>query len=494
MANESDRSELEAARQALAAGHAEEAVHKAKRFMLTASDHPDALRVLFEGFQRLGRPDDACVAGRRLVDAAPTDFDARLQTARLELQQGRPSKVIGLLAEHAGEDRAASALLADAYERAGQTVLAASVRDALPRSEWVGQDLNGTGDFRRRYFSGQLCKLLRDHASPGPRRDELIEALDEARYPEAVSLFQEWVREAGAPVRALALADWFLLSGQRERARSVLDQSAEDPALRGARQNRLGDLAQAEGDFEEARAHYRKATVLDPTDSNAWLDLARTEFLRGDRSAAVDACREVLALELADEDERWLAREFLDELKSENTQGALEPGLYGLVWWERGGGLLEIEVAERDDDRGLVLTGTVGRTLEDAARVAYQFVKSELGCFEETGAHIHFPGFRSPKDGGSAGLLLGVLLYASDANQRVDDRVAVTGELTLGGEVRPVGGIREKVTSAHLHGADRVVLPADNTGDLLKVPLSAKRSLEFDRVRTFADVLEGLGW
>lgn len=487
-------SHLAIARRLLAEHKADEAVHHVKRHLLEAPEEADALRVLFKGYQQLGRPDDAALAGRRLLDTAPTDFEVRLDTARLELRLGRPHQVIGLLAEHAGEDRAAAALLAEAYERVGKTMLAASLREAIPGGEWAGEVGSGQ-DFKRLYFARQLCGLLREHAVRSTLREKLISCLEEGRYAEAGPLLRKWAAETSPELRALALTDWCLLTGDRDGARRALERNDAPSDLAGARENRLGDLAQSIGDFEKARRHYRRATVLEPTDTNAWLDLARTEFLRGDRNAAVEACQRVVEAECeVPEEDDWMAREFLQELQSESSEGELTRGLYGLVWWERGGGLLEVEVVGRSGSKGLLLTGNVGRALEDATRVAFEFLRSEYGCFTTGGVHVHFPEFRAPKDGGSAGLLLALQMFTVARDIEPARRLAVTGEVTLGGEIRAIGGLREKVTAAHLHGADRVILPAENTSDLVRIPLAAKRSLEFTRVRTFDETLSDLGW
>lgn len=491
---ETSLTHLEAARRAFSAGKPEEAVHHAKRHLLNSPEEPEGLRILFRSLVQMGRSDDAALAGRRLLEAAPTDFEVRLDTARLELRLGRPHQVIGLLAEHAGQDRAAAALLAEAYERVGKTMLAASLRESIPGGEWAGEVGSGQG-FKRLYFARQLCGLLRDHADPTTLREKLISCLEEGRYAEAGPLLQKWAAGTSPELRALALTDWCLLTGDRDGARRVLDRSDATSDLAGARENRLGDLAQSVGDFETARTHYRRATVLEPADTNAWLDLARTEFLRGDRNAAVEACQRVVEAEFdVPEEDGWMAREFLQELQSESSEGELTRGLYGLVWWERGGGLLEVEVVGRADSKGLLLTGNVGRALEDATRVAFEFLRSEHGCFTTGGVHVHFPEFRAPKDGGSAGLLLALQMFAVARDIEPARRLAVTGEVTLGGEVRAIGGLREKVTAAHLHGADRVILPAENTSDLVRIPLAAKRSLEFTRVRTFDETLSDLGW
>lgn len=100
----------EAARKALARGDVDAAVHRAKRYLLDNPEDPEGLRILFEALQKSGRPDEACLVGRRLVEAAPTDLEARLGTARLELRQGRSDRVIRMLQDHAGDDRVATAL------------------------------------------------------------------------------------------------------------------------------------------------------------------------------------------------------------------------------------------------------------------------------------------------------------------------------------------------------------------------------------------------
>ncbi|HVT30566.1 MAG TPA: endopeptidase La [Lacipirellulaceae bacterium] len=158
----------------------------------------------------------------------------------------------------------------------------------------------------------------------------------------------------------------------------------------------------------------------------------------------------------------------------------------GLAWTEAGGEVLYIETVLLPQGRGLILTGQLGRVMRESARAARSFVRSrakELGLdlkkFRRAGVHIHVPAGAVPKDGPSAGVAIVTALASLYSDLPVRNDTAMTGEITLSGQVLPVGGIREKVLAARRAGLRHVVLPRQNESDLKELPKDVQHDMEF---------------
>ena len=158
----------------------------------------------------------------------------------------------------------------------------------------------------------------------------------------------------------------------------------------------------------------------------------------------------------------------------------------GLAWTETGGKVMTIEVSFVPGRGRLSLTGSLGNVMQESAKAALTFVKSnaeklQLDCGKVTDVHIHVPEGATPKDGPSAGLALMAALVSAYRNKPIDPRVAFTGEITLRGRVLPVGGIKEKLLAAHREGVHTVIMPERNRTDLEKIPaeILAKLSVSF---------------
>ena len=477
------------AAQALADGDNQTAVHLAKRSLVLDPENIAAARILLDAYSQLGRKDDACVAGYRLLELSPHDFATRLDVARIELSERRAHKVIDLLREVASEDRAAAALIAAAYGQLGQSALAKLYEFGVG----IGSGAEtGAEQAERAYFAEQLAGLLESPAAVQFPAPDLVTALRAGRYLEVEDLLRDWFRQCSNPTLvALAAVDWALMKGDIESAESSLERCDESSNHAAHVSNRLGDIAILRRQLKKARHRYRKATVLDRRDMNAWLDLARTEFMLGDVAAAKSSSLVVLKSDASNE-HRWLATQYLHEFETAQGVSVNQPGVFGMVWWEKGGGLLEVETEVHEGEAALVLTGNVGRQLEDAVRVAYHFVQQHYGVLTKGVTHVHFPGLNIPKDGGSVGALVACVLLQEARGVLPSDRVGITGELGLGGTIRGVGGLREKVIAASLHGLSRVFYPTDNEVDIMSVPVHVRRSLRLIPVRRFSDLADNL--
>jgi len=159
----------------------------------------------------------------------------------------------------------------------------------------------------------------------------------------------------------------------------------------------------------------------------------------------------------------------------------------GLAWTSVGGKILYIEGLSLPGGRGqLRLTGQVGSVMDESARAAYSYLRNRFGSQEEYApfftdrdVHIHLPAGAIPKDGPSAGIAMASVLLSLLVKRPMDRRTAMTGEITLTGDVLPIGGLLEKVLAAHRVGINRVIIPADNEIDLESIPAEVREAIEF---------------
>jgi len=169
----------------------------------------------------------------------------------------------------------------------------------------------------------------------------------------------------------------------------------------------------------------------------------------------------------------------------------------GLAWTEVGGELLTIEAAVMPGKGKLIHTGQLGEVMQESIQAAMTVVRSRaevLGIEEEFHAksdvHIHVPEGATPKDGPSAGIGMCTALVSSLTEIPVRADVAMTGEITLRGEVLPIGGLKEKLLAAHRGGLGIVLIPEENRKDLVEIPKNIKDALDIRPVRWIDDVLE----
>ena len=169
----------------------------------------------------------------------------------------------------------------------------------------------------------------------------------------------------------------------------------------------------------------------------------------------------------------------------------------GLAWTEVGGDLLTIEAVQVPGKGAVIRTGTLGDVMKesiDAARTVVRSRAARLGikneAFEKTDIHIHVPEGATPKDGPSAGAAMTVAMVSALTGIAVRGDVAMTGEITLRGEVLPIGGLKEKLLAAHRGGIKTVLIPEQNVKDLAEIPDNVKNKLEIVPVRWIDKVLE----
>ncbi|MEA3118419.1 MAG: ATP-dependent Lon protease, partial [Paraburkholderia sp.] len=169
----------------------------------------------------------------------------------------------------------------------------------------------------------------------------------------------------------------------------------------------------------------------------------------------------------------------------------------GLAWTEVGGDLLTIEAAVMPGKGNVIRTGSLGDVMKESVEAARSVVRSRsrrLGvkdeAFEKRDIHIHVPEGATPKDGPSAGIAMTTALVSVLTDIPVRADVAMTGEITLRGEVLPIGGLKEKLLAAHRGGIKLVLIPEENVKDLTEIPDNVKNAIEIVPVRWIDKVLE----
>ncbi len=158
----------------------------------------------------------------------------------------------------------------------------------------------------------------------------------------------------------------------------------------------------------------------------------------------------------------------------------------GLAWTAVGGTTLTIEVSAMHGKGDVLLTGKLGDVMKESARAAISYIRSKSGkygideeAFETTDIHIHVPEGATPKDGPSAGITMATAILSAFTQKPVRKSVAMTGEITLRGNVLPIGGLKEKALAAYSVGIKDVIIPADNRKDLEEVPEEVRANLNF---------------
>jgi ATP-dependent Lon protease len=189
----------------------------------------------------------------------------------------------------------------------------------------------------------------------------------------------------------------------------------------------------------------------------------------------------------------WLGpRRFSGEVRKRTA----DPGVAtGLAYTAVGGDVLFIEATAYPGTGKLTITGQLGEVMQESAQAALSWVRAhaeQLGLpedwFSKHDVHLHVPAGAVPKDGPSAGITMATAIASLVRNEPVSEDVGMTGEITLTGQVLPIGGIREKTLAAQRAGLKRVILPRENEPDLAELPDETRKALEFVLVDSVDDV------
>ncbi|MDO4953325.1 MAG: endopeptidase La, partial [Synergistaceae bacterium] len=167
----------------------------------------------------------------------------------------------------------------------------------------------------------------------------------------------------------------------------------------------------------------------------------------------------------------------------------------GLAWTEAGGEVLLIESAVMEGTGNVTFTGNLGSIMQESLKNSMAYIRSNAKKFglekfewQKTDVHVHVPENAVPKDGPSAGITLALSICSSLTGRKIDVSYAMTGEMTLHGEVLPIGGVREKILAAKRLGLKRLIVPADNKNDVAELKDWIKEGLEIHYVSNFDEV------
>ena len=177
-----------------------------------------------------------------------------------------------------------------------------------------------------------------------------------------------------------------------------------------------------------------------------------------------------------------------------------EPGIVnGLAYTTYGGDTLPIEVNFYKGKGELYLTGSLGDVMKESAHIALSYIKANYESFgidynmlTNNDIHIHVPEGSIPKDGPSAGIALTSALISAFTNKKVDNYLAMTGEITLRGKVLPIGGLKEKSLGAYRSGIKTIIIPSENKSDLDEIPEEIKKSINYITVKDYKEVYSAI--
>ncbi len=192
--------------------------------------------------------------------------------------------------------------------------------------------------------------------------------------------------------------------------------------------------------------------------------------------------------------------EFLDKPKFMGTKAEKKPQVgvvTGMAWTENGGEILLTEVSVLAGKGALILTGQLGDVMQESAQAGLSYVRSQAAklnlkddFYEKHDIHIHLPEGAVPKDGPSAGITMVTGMISALTNKKVRSDVAMTGEITLRGNVLPIGGLKEKVLAAYREGMHTIILPKENEKDIEEIPETVREKLNFVPVEHIDKVLK----
>jgi ATP-dependent Lon protease len=182
---------------------------------------------------------------------------------------------------------------------------------------------------------------------------------------------------------------------------------------------------------------------------------------------------------------------------NEKSYNGTIPGVAtGLAWTAVGGEILFVEVSLSPGKGNLTITGNLGDVMKESASLAYEFLKAHAaklnldnGTFEKWNVHIHVPEGATPKDGPSAGITMFTALASAFTGKPVNDKLAMSGEITLRGRILPVGGVKEKILAAKRAKIKDIVLSEENRRDISEIRPDYIKGLNFHYLTNMMDVL-----
>jgi len=345
------------------------------------------------------------------------------------------------------------------------------------------------------YFKNQLLDMLRILSNKYPE--------DSKVFKKAYNLIIQNEIEKGEHVLLIfahntkdktlgkfIFAELELLDGRFKKAKKWYAKIIDDFRQKWVIYDRLGDICLVLGDEQEACAHYLKANKLNPEDINTHLDLIKACILKKDFKHAKKAFNQAVSR---------FGKERLESLRHVIEGGGSVSENFcvkGLCWYEGGGSVINIEMETQPGCGHVKPTGNLGFQLLDSVHIAHKVAKKIVSQKGKPGEDldmlINLPNAVIYKDGSSAGLAFTVGMIGKLLNKPIPNDVAFTGEVSIGGDVIPIGGLEGKLTAAYLSNIQTVYMPKDNFFMLQNVPEKIKSKLKLKLVAKVKGVVENL--
>ncbi len=424
-------------------------------------------------------------------------------------------------------DRSGAILLFVGPPGVGKTSLGASIARSMGR-KFIRMSLGGIRDeseirgFRRTYIGampGRIIQTIRRAKSRNPliMLDEIDKLGRDFRGDPASALLEVLDPEQNAEFRdhyldvAFDLSDVMFITTAnsldtipgplRDRMEVIqlsgyteLEKRAIAAQYLAPRQRRENGLHASELDFTDAAL---LRIIRDYTREAGVRHLEREIGKAARKVVTQIASQETESLTVDAEDLKDLLGKPRYGHRSEMQDRTDVPGVAtGLAWTPIGGDVLFIEATKMKGGKGFQYTGQLGDIMQESAKIAYSITRSRAAnlqvdpaFYDEYDVHLHVPSGAVPKDGPSAGVTMATALASLLTGRTAKSNIAMTGELTLSGQILPVGGIKDKVLAAHRLGADTIILPSKNENDLDDVPEDVRGELTFVLVEHLDEVL-----
>jgi len=350
----------------------------------------------------------------------------------------------------------------------------------------------------KRYFKNQLLELLKELLDNYPEYQKIFKKvfvqiknnrLEDGYYNlKEFALSTDKINLGYFVLAELALVDKkFKLA--KERYKKLEGKFEPNWII----YNRLGDIELAQSNEKRAESYYLKAIALNPDDFDTNLDLIRTFALKGEIEKAKKQYNS--AVKKFGEQKVKFILPLINKTSISKFRGTI---INGLVWHEHGGNILSIEIAISDSkETEITPFGNLGISIMDSIHLANivarqsDYYKKHLSK-KYISIQINIPESIIYKDGPSAGLAFVIGIMGEFMSKKIPSDAAFTGELTLGGRILPIGGLKEKLTAAYVSGIKTVYIPKDNFPDLVHLQNRIKSALIIRLVDHYENVIEDM--
>jgi tetratricopeptide (TPR) repeat protein len=350
----------------------------------------------------------------------------------------------------------------------------------------------------QKYFKNQLLDLLKSHIEEHPQYKSVFKKaylrVNNDRMEEGFYLLKEFAVNCNdKELGFFILAEMKLVEKDFKLAKKRFKKLLDVFEPKWLVLNRLGDIELALGNEDKAEKYYLSAYKINPDDLDTNLDLIRTYVLKNDINKAKSHYNKILR-KFGEEQVGFIR----SSIKNKSRKISDLTIVNGLVVYEGGGGVLPIEIQSINEaSQKLIPTGNLGFSILDSLHLSYNVVLSSNWYKKysnniNSSIRVNIPESIMYKDGPSAGLAFFMGIMTELMSERIPEDIAFTGELTLSGSVLPVGGIKEKVTAAHICGMKLVYIPKDNFPDLIQVGNKIKSALKIKLVNHYSDVLKDI--